>query len=178
MKKILKSLFIVAVLTVLVTGATRAVWVDPAQITDNQFTTGNADIKLADGQGSGWVDDLNTFTADEIYPGWTEDFTFHIRNESESPITLNIVAKLSVLWSDYNLLKDNLMLRFSWDDGAPKTTGEASLRWWKDNAGASLGNLGQSTQREYTAHFRLEDVNNNFQDRDLTFTVLLTGTQQ
>lgn len=176
MKKILISLFTITALVVLVAGVTQAVWTDPAEIRSNRFTTGNADLKLSDGAGSGWLDDLNTFTADDIYPGWTEDFTFYIKNDSESEITLEIIAKLSVLTSDYSLLKDNLKLKIWGEDGVG-WTGEYTLRQWYEGQ-ASLGTLDQGDSRRYVARFRLEDVNNNFQDRDLTFTVLLTGTQQ
>jgi len=173
MKKILKSLFTVIVLVVLVAGATRAVWTDPAEITNNQFTSGNADLWLSD--GSGWKQNLNSFTADDIYPGWTEDFTFYIRNASDSEITLDIRAKLSTLSSAYGPLKDELMLKFWGEDQG--WTGEYSLRAWKDGE-ASLWSLAQNQERRYVARFRLNDVGNNFQDRDLSFTVLLTGTQQ
>jgi len=176
MKKILKSLFIVAVLTVLVTSATRAVWSDQGKILGNHFTSGNADLKLWEEGVSGWQDDLSTFTADEIYPGWTKDFTFYMKNESESEITLNIVAKLSTLVTDYGPLKDKLMLKF-WGENKG-WTGEYSLRQWF-NGQASLWSLAQNQERRYVARFRLlDDADNNFQDRDFTFTVLLNATQE
>jgi len=175
MKKILKSLFIVAVLTVLVTGATRAVWSDQGKILGNHFTSGTADLKLWEEGENGWQDDLNTFTFNNIYPGWTEDFTFYMKNESASEITLDIVAKLSALSSDYGPLKDELMLKF-WGEGKG-WTGEYSLRAWF-NGQAPLWSLAQNQERRYIARFRLNDVGNNFQGKDLTFTVLLTGTQQ
>lgn len=177
MKKILKSLFTILAVVVLMGASTQAVWSDEGEIGGNYFTTGNADIKLSDGHG--WQDNISTFTADDIYPGWTEDFTFYVMNDSDSDIILDIVAKLSTLggtdWGPGGALVDELKLQFTWGGG---NSGTWSLRQWYEGQD-SLGSLAKGDDRTYTASFSLpSDVDNDLQDKDVNFTVLLTGTQQ
>jgi len=161
----------ITALIVLVAGVTQAVWTDPATITDNTFTSGNADLDLWD--GSDWQDTINTFSDVNIYPGWTKDFTFYVKNNSSADIPLDITVELSSLGGNLGL-KDNLKLEFIWDGGS---AGPQSLSWWKAN-NWSLGSLDQGIQRTYTARFSLPDtVGNELQNLSVNFVVLLNGTQ-
>lgn len=171
MKKIFKSLFLVFFVAVLATGATRAVWTDAAEIQNNQFTSGNADLDLWN--GNSYEDNISTFTANNIYPGWNQDFTFWAKNTSSSDITMDVIAKLKTLTGN-NLMKNNVMLYFTWDGG---TTGEWTLQQWYDGQD-SLGSLNQGVERLYTAHFRLPStVGEDLENRTINFVVLLNATQ-
>jgi predicted ribosomally synthesized peptide with SipW-like signal peptide len=173
MKKILKSLFLVFFLIALVAGATRAVWTDQASITNNAFTSGNADLDLWD--GNSYEDTISTFIADNIYPGWIKDSPFWAKNTSTAAIPLAVTVGLSSLGGN-TVMKDNIKLKFSWNSGANVTT-EQSLQWWKENI-RSLGSLNQNEERLYTAHFRLPtSVGNELQNKNVNFVVLLNATQ-
>jgi len=171
LKKILLSLFTIIALVILVAGATKASWDDNTTIADNSFTSGNADLDLWDGDS--WEDTISTFSDLNIYPGWTKDFTFYIKNNSTANIPLDITVELNSLDGDTDL-RENLNLEFIWDGGS---VGPQSLSWWKAN-NWSLGSLNKGIQRTYTARFILLDTAGvELQALSVNFTVFLNGTQ-
>ena len=123
--------------------------------------------------GDNWQDTINTFSSVNIYPGWTKDFTFYVKNNSTADIPLDITVGFSSLSGNTDL-KESLNLEFIWDGGS---AGPQSLSWWKAN-NWSLGSLNKGIQRTYTARFSLPDtVGAELQALSVSFVIFLNGTQ-
>ena len=87
MKRIARSLLIIAAVAALAVGATSAVWTDSATVPDNAFTTGTLDISTDPTSAM--------FTADDIYPGWSETQSLIVSNDGTIPLKYDIAASKS-----------------------------------------------------------------------------------
>jgi len=111
----LSGLSILTVLS-LVGGATFALFSDEATATDNTFSTGNADLQIAEeGPDSPdtYLDTITGFTAENVFPGYSEDFIFWLKNNSLS-ISLDVDASFTDVNTTVNAaIADNLMVSFT-----------------------------------------------------------------
>jgi predicted ribosomally synthesized peptide with SipW-like signal peptide len=139
MRRIYLSVLAIVATLALVGGATYAIFSDPATSGPNTFATGNADLKIAidtdkDGTQSDWSDKVTPWDQyqqenwQNLYPGWEDSYWIYLKNDSISPITLNVRPEIANTdWS--NSLLDNIYLGFSWSDGSHQL-GPWPLRDW------------------------------------------------
>ena len=147
MKKILASLVMVILVGSLTTSATKAYFSDTADLTGITFSTGNADIKVANIVQHAWFEnptmaDLTMVFPQNLYPGFENNWgnragTVYVGNFSTSDINLIVNASIVNYNEDIPGLQDNIQLAMAWGgncDNAGLGTGFHTLRWWRSNS--------------------------------------------
>src|SRR3989344_6263725 len=136
--RILLSAASIAAAAALVVGATFAFFSDEATSQDNTFSAGNADLQIApegpDSPGI-YVNDIPApaFSASDIAPGFNQDFTFWLKNNSSSEIGFDVTAALSDVTGS-EALQDELLVEFTCttqDGSDPVATGQFSVNTWE-----------------------------------------------
>lgn len=186
----MSALSIVSALTIM-GGATYAAFSGSATATNNTFATGNADLQIALDTGNNTeVFGSNiagpTFTG--ILPGQTKTFNFWLKNNSTTPIGLDVTADVSGIdpADDNSQVIDNTLL-VSWTCdtngnnslGDETPTPEFSPRDWLNGGNASLFlNLGSGVQRFCQMTGRLpSSADNTVAGQSVAFDVKYDGSQ-
>jgi len=174
-----------------VAGATYAVFSDQATSTGNTFSTGNADLQIAEDTGSGpetYLDDLtDVFNAAGLFPGYDEVFRFWLNNNSGAAIDLDLTADVTSLDAvelEDQALADNLLLSWRCDLGGEGDlsdetyTSEFSVQAWFDGGNASLGTLEDGTDMICEMRARILDtVGDEIAGATVDFDVVYDGEQ-
>jgi len=176
MKKILKSLFIVGVLTVLVTGATRAVWTaDTKVLNDNSFITGNADLQVWDANYTAgvWEEWIDAPTFEDIYPEWEQNYSLAVRNNGTVNLKLSLTKEWKggwALWKDPQGLRNHIWVevwKFNddnsnrhWDSGEDfgGSLGKKSLGALSDGNPINLGEMDADSHQWYLFRFTTDGL--------------------
>lgn len=140
----------------LVGGATFALFTDIATSQNNTFATGNGDLLIApegpESPGT-YVDDIPAPAIDEsdIFPGFTQDYIFWLKNNSSSAISLDLVATFDdVVTTGDAEIANQLNVAFTCQsdtdsngsfDTTIATAGPFTVNAW-DVGSAPLGTLG------------------------------------
>lgn len=187
----LGSLSILSTL-VLVAGATVALFTDQAESKGNTFSTGNADLQIAlEAESPGaYGDDIPApaFEAENIAPGFNQDFTFWLKNNSSADIGLDVMVELNNLGGDPEL-QDALLVKFTCarkGDGSPvvETTQKSVSAW---GVAESLGTLTENDDGldgtgadEMECQMNVElpsDVEDDVADMGVTYDGVFNATQ-
>ncbi|MEX0616599.1 MAG: TasA family protein [Candidatus Woykebacteria bacterium] len=157
-RRIIASLATIGATSALLVGATFAFFTDQATSTGNTFTSGNADLQIGLDTGNeltvvfGSSFDAPDFS--NLFPGFSSNTDFWLKNNSSSPISLDVVADLANLSQTpgpdtTNDLADNLLIRWNCDIddngslGDNTSSAEFSVNAWIAGGNAGLGTIAQ-----------------------------------
>ncbi len=182
---IISSLSVITALS-LMTGATFAFFTDTASSQGNSFTSGNADLQLAqDNAGTAGTFGNNTTgpVLTNLFPGFTGKFAFWVRNNSTANVPLAIKADLS--GTPVGELADNLYISWTCDvDGNNSLVGETpttefTVNQWISGGDTALITLNQNVQRYCEMNARIPDTaGNDIQGDSAVFNADYNATQQ
>lgn len=191
-KKIaMSALSIMSALTIM-GGATLAAFTSQATLANNTFATGNADLLIADdnaGSPGAFAASVPGANITGIFPGYTTEKLFWLRNSSDSEIGMNVRADLSNLGGSFHgtdgSLPNKFRVQFSCDTdgnglgvGTDTTTGNFTVSEWISGGDDALGVLAQNNNMLCKMIASL-DVNagNELQDSNISFNSIFNGTQ-
>jgi len=134
MRRILTSLFMIGVVTALVTGATSAYFTDTAEIKGVTFSTGNADLRIANSERTtppGWADNpsgvsIFEFNEEKWYPGKEVHESLYLGNFSQSPVALAVSAKITSYSETIGGLGNVFLMKLGSSDWH-------TLNWWRNH---------------------------------------------
>ena len=197
MKKIILSVLAIALTVGVVSGTAYALFFDTVQVSGITLATGNADLQVAKASGllgltqgtyGDSMDFGGTFEDDKMFPGWGTTLPkcalFWLKNNSDSPISLNLTAQLpdggvteDVLGS-WNALKD--VVEIGLDDtliGPPIVWN--TLAQWNSSASSFDGNLIKGVPKMMNICVRVPtSAGNEIAGKKLSnVTFNITGTQ-
>jgi predicted ribosomally synthesized peptide with SipW-like signal peptide len=182
---IISSLSVITALS-LMTGATFAFFTDTASSQGNSFTSGNADLQLAQdvtGNAGTFGNNISGPVLTNLYPGFTGDFPFWVKNNSSANIPLAIKADLS--GTQTGELADNLYIRWTCDtDGNGSLVGETptaefTVNQWISGGDTTLIMLNQNVQRFCQMHARIPNTaGDDIQGDSAVFNADYNATQQ
>lgn len=153
-KRLVTSSLTIVASGALLVGATFALFTDQAQSIDNSFSTGNADLQIAnDSAGApllAYTDSISGVSASGLAPGSTLTKLFWLKNSSTATgISLSVTADLTDLTGNTEVggLADKLLVKWRCDTNGNglsdnSYTAEFSVRSWVDGGNASLGTIG------------------------------------
>lgn len=188
MKKILLSIFAIALTVGLVSGTAYALFSDTVNVAGITMTSGNADLKITD-PGTGWLVSGGTYTSflstnlSNFYPGKIDATWMDFKNQSKSDIDLALSAQITATGGNWEELKNKIELAivddtYSMNGTQPQNTDFHPLSWWTVNR--SFGsNLKPGKTTQYRLFIRVvgsagnEMVGKSLSDMTITFT----GTQ-
>jgi predicted ribosomally synthesized peptide with SipW-like signal peptide len=201
-RKVATSFLSIVVVGVALTGATYALFSDTATSTGNTFSTGSADLLISadalvpDGP-DGYGPSIAGASFGNIFPGFTGDKVFWLKNDSNADVALvTTAALLNLGGSNIASLPDNLLIMFTCDTDANglatgnTSTTEKSVTAWIAGPAESLGTIGlntsaanattQSDQDELLCKMTARlpsSADNTLAGTDLTFDASFVGTQ-
>lgn len=164
---------------VIVAGATYAVFHDTATVSGNTFSSGDADLKIkmpAEGCAD-WSDSCSGVSWSGVYPGWNKSYNLYLKNESSSPIILQIIPVIEETGSNQSLL-DNTYMEIICTGNA--STGRYSLTAWKSNAAVEIApRLAQNEESGPCAvKFDIANtVGNEIANASIVFNLVLNANQ-
>lgn len=173
MTKILASALVVVALGAVVVNGTLALFTDTATVNGITLAAGNADLQIS-GDGVNFVDNWNlNQSLTGLYPGFSAEFEFWLKNNSSAAIVLDVTGKLTTAGGDWNAFKDVVTLTIV---GVPGATG--TLADW-NAAPVLFATLAQGEQEEFTLEVSVdEDAGNELAGKSITnVTFQLVGTQ-
>lgn len=170
----------------LITGSAYALFTSQATATSNTFSTATADLKIAP-DSNGTTGTLTTSMTGfspsaPIVPGYAQDFTFWLVNQSTNNLGLATVAKLAANGATNDTgLEAALMVTFSCTNTTTSTVtsaGPYSVTTWLSSS-ASIGSLATGQKAKCVMHVTLgSDVSSTLQGKSVSFDAQFTGTQQ
>lgn len=164
---------------VIVASATYAVFHDTATVSGNTFSSGDADLKIkmpAEGCAD-WSDSCSGVSWSGVYPGWNKSYNLYLKNESSSPIILQIIPVIEETGSSQSLL-DNTYMEITCTGNA--STGRYSLTAWKSNAAVEIApRLAQNEESGPCAvKFDIANtVGNEIANASIVFNLVLNANQ-
>ncbi|OGH14856.1 MAG: hypothetical protein A2860_00650 [Candidatus Levybacteria bacterium RIFCSPHIGHO2_01_FULL_37_33] len=183
-------------------GAAFALFSDQATSNDNTFSSGNADLVIANdvppGNPDTYADSVAGVSVTDMVPGQVETKDFWLKNDSSGSFSMDLTVDLDDLQgSDTSVLVDELMVMFTCDtdnnglgDGTDTSTAEKSVQDWLDDLPVALGSVGanqvasnattDSDQDELICRMTAtlpEDSDNDAAGKDLSFDGLFNGIQ-
>lgn len=200
-KKIAISTISILTSLMLMGGATFAFFSDSATSTGNTFSTGSADVQIAEdvppADPGTYAGSITGVTFSDITPGFTMDKDFWIKNNSTGTFSMDATADLNNLGGISNgTLPDELMVKFTCDTDknglgtGNTTTIEKSVNSWITDAPVALGTLGPnegasnatiaSDQDELLCRMTASlsvDADNTIAGKDLSFDGVFDATQ-
>ena len=179
MKKIYLSILAIIAAITLVGGATYAVFSNKVISGPNTFATGNADLKLRHRTDQAWADSYGGANWDNLYPGWSDSYDVYLKNNSSSPITLKALPTINITSYSTGYLWDEVLMEITWSDGT-HSTGEYSLRAWRENASIYLEpTLAQGADAgPWVIKFRIPaTAGNEIKDGSIVFDLIFDGIQ-
>ncbi|KKU92465.1 MAG: hypothetical protein UY21_C0001G0088 [Microgenomates group bacterium GW2011_GWA1_48_10] len=115
-RKIAFSVISILSALALMGGATFAYFSDTSTATNNSFTTGNADLKIATDPMADpltdYVDNIAGFSDTGLFPGYSKDYKFWLRDASTAAIGLDNTVKVTGLTGNVTL-QSEITLGFS-----------------------------------------------------------------
>jgi predicted ribosomally synthesized peptide with SipW-like signal peptide len=160
MKKILFSLAVIGLIGGLVGGATWAYISDSAKAESISIASGNPDLKIYGYTFS--TDYEDSFSAnlewDNVYPGWSDSFDVKFKNNSSSPVGLDVIPSLERKVGSDDKLRDVITLQFISEN---KETDALTLLEWENNQ-TVLEHLAYNTTGErWTLKFEFPETGEN-----------------
>ena len=155
MKRILISIFIIAVTVGVVSGTAFAVFNNKGEVKGMTMTTGNADLKIgatgmtgegciSDGAGGKLCDSITNYgTISGMYPGYLVGDYFRLKNVSQSEISLVVTTTLSAYANSdgysgsWGVLKNAVearILEYETRDDAEGAASSLDFKWDKVTA--------------------------------------------
>lgn len=145
----MSALSIISALTIM-GGATYAQFAATATLSGNTFASGNAELKIApdvNNAPGNYEASIPGFSGTgNIFPGYSENFTFWLKNTSDSDMELNNIAKfvnVGGTGANTEALQGALKVGFTCTrigDNVITTAGPFSVNDWEAGS-ASVGNL-------------------------------------
>lgn len=187
MKKIYLSILTIVTALALVSGATFALFSNKATSGPNTFATGNADLKIAidtdkDGVKSAWDDSVTPAFPERwtnLYPGWEDSYWIYLKNDSSSPIILEVLPTVDITSYDIAALWDEVFMEITWLDGS-HSTNKFSLRAWRENTSLYLEpTLAQGAETgPWVVNFSIPTTaGNEIKDGNIVFDLIFDGQQ-
>ena len=180
MKKILANLSVIIITAAIAVAGTYALFSDKAKSEGNNFSTGNADlkIKMPDTGCNSWSDSCPGKTWTGLYPGWSNSYNVYLKNASAAPIILKIIPYIEETGSSQDLW-ENTYMEITWSDGS-HSSGRYSLEDWKTNSVIELEpRLTQGQEAgPWVVHFDIpETVGNEIANTSIEFDLVFDGIQ-
>ncbi len=182
MNKIVTGILGLLLVVGVTSGTAYALFSSTATASGVTFATGNADLKIWD--GNAWAKDWSpSFTFNNLYPGYNNYQPLHLKNESTSPIGLTIKGILMPGATEnpagaWNTLKDVVKVNI-WLSGVGET-GYKTLNEW-NTTGFDLpgGAIPQNQQKDYRFYVLIDSsADNTIAGQSLSNIVFqFTGTQ-
>lgn len=186
MKKIIAGILGIVLILSVTGGTAYALFSSTATVSNVAFTTGNANLTVGiDGQTYASNLDVGSVKFNNLFPKAEDTYQFSLKNESTSPISLSLAAKLNngvteSLAGSWNTLKDVVSVSFDYYDGSSWIpAGFATLNQW-NAAGYGLdgGVLAPDASRWYKMHVKVADADNSIAGKGINNVVFtFTGTQ-
>ncbi len=189
-KKIAMSAMSIVTAVALTGGTAFALFTDTASSTGNTFSSGNADLQIAqDNAGSPGAFGANlvdAFNVTNITPGYEQSHLFWLKNASTSTISLDMITDVSnyVAPNSQDLaLADSLLVSWRCDTNQNNSldeayTAEFSVKAWFDGGNAPLGNITQNDEMFCEMRTRvLSTVDSTIANGSVDFDVKFDGTQ-
>lgn len=183
-KKIALSLLSIAAALTVTGGAAYAAFSDVAQSTGNTFSTGNADLQIAvdpdntvGGVAGTYGNDIPAPAISEagIGPNFNKTYFFWLKNNSTSNITLGLTATFGSVSTTGNVaMADQLNATINCGGGS---VGAFSINAWAGGPQNLASSLAPGAQVQCSMVMNLPNVDNTFQNSNVTFNGLFTGTQ-
>ncbi len=180
-------LSIVAALT-LMGGATYAQFVSTATLDNNTFATGDAELQIApdvtNAPGT-YASSITGFSATGlIFPGYSENFKFWLKNTSASSISLDSIAKFVDVTGGSELLQDALQVTFTCTrigDSVVTVAGPFSVNAWEAGqapVGTLLGGNVAASEAQCVMNATLPlSADNTVQNSTVSFDAKFDATQ-
>lgn len=190
MKKILLSIFAIALTVGLVSGTAYALFTDTVNVAGITMTSGNADLGVYDKTDNIYtpvtnsvVRNMLTTKLSNFYPGGSDYTELWFKNQSSSDIPLSLQVKIdaSSTWNDD--LGNNIYIAISetGDSNNLPTSGWVSLNWLKAN-NMSFGQLAKVSATEeyklYKMFIKMSSaVDNTLANKAMNGNIVFTATQ-
>lgn len=179
MRKIALSLATIFAVVSISAAATGAYFSSTARIYNASFTTGNANLVFVVGNVETQEVDAGqwAFLTQNLYPGFEISNTVKLKNISASNIKLDVKLKLTSAQGDWDILKDNVLVRIN--DGSGVDTGFVSLGYL-NSTGVNLGEIAKNAVKSYFVEVKIpSDAGNDIANKQLYNIVMeATGTQK
>lgn len=201
-RKIAMSAMSIIAAMALMGGATFAFFTDTATSQDNTFTTGNADLLIANdlsGVPTGYANDISGVTVTGMAPGTTNIKPFWLKNHSSTDDGMSLTADLTdVNTTSGAALAGELLITIQCDAdnngigiGTDTVEGPKLLTAWSTDAPVSIGSRGanqgasnatlfNSDQDELACHMIVtvdSDADNNVAGQTVSFDGRFDATQ-
>lgn len=202
-KKIVTSLVTLIVLAVGLTGATFALFSDTASFSGNTFTTGTADLLISSDDNvapdgpDGYEPSITGVDIGSIFPGFSTDKVFWLKNDSNADISMVTTATLLNLGgTNKGDLPTNLLIKFTCDTDSnglgvgDTSTPEKTVSAWIADPVVNLGKIGinigpgnagsTSDPDELLCKMTASlpsSADNSLADKEVKFDVEFVGTQ-
>lgn len=206
MKKSLVSLVIAMLVLGAAAGASYALFFDRTQVKGMSISTGNADLKIGNKDGSTCVgvegdfcDEITyeEYPLNDLYPGFMIGDKFRLINVSDSDIDLMVVATLRTHDGDWNDLKTKIegaVIEYGGESGAVAdaadtipgnagtvvtNTGWQTMQWWANNSPEIVSTaIEKDEQRHFVLWLRVdENAGNEIAGKSVDLDLEFTGTQ-
>ncbi len=154
-RKIVTSLLTLTVVGSALTGATLALFSDSSTSTGNTFSTGNADLLISSDDNllpngpDSYGPSIPGVDVGNIYPGFSFDKVFWLKNESNADISLvTTAALLNLSGTSQGDLPSNLLIKFTCDTDAnglglgDTSSPEKTVSAWIVDPAVNLGTIG------------------------------------
>ena len=104
-KNVLKNIAMILAVVAITAGATYSYFSNPAKVQGNNFSTGNADlkIKMPGNNCPDWSDNCAGKTWSSLYPGWHDSYEVYLKNESAANIALEVLPFIEETGSSQDL---------------------------------------------------------------------------
>lgn len=180
-KKILKNLAMILIVAAVAAGITYSYFSNPAKVEGNNFSTGDADLKIKMPNDScpDWADSCPGKTWTALYPGWSDSYEVYLRNESSANIAMEVLPYIEETGSSQDLWNKSFM-EISWSDGS-HSTGRFSLNDWKTNSTIKLLPVLAHEQEAgpWVVKFDIDTAaGNEIANASIAFNLVFDGVQQ
>ena len=196
-KKIAISAMSILTSLALLGGATFALFTDTATSQDNTFSTGSADLQIANDVASpgAYSNDIAGVSFTNIFPGFSEDTDFWLKNSSAGAFSMDVTVGLDDVTAGPEL-GDALMVSFQCDtdndgiDGGDPVVGPKSVSTWESDLPEALAQIGEnegasdatnaSDQDELLCRMNASvdsDEDNSIASQSVSFDGVFNGTQ-
>jgi len=179
MKKILLGVLGVLVAGSLTFATARALFISTATVNNVAFTSGNASLKFSYSASGPWMSSytFQNYIFQNVYPGFSANGQFFVKNESASAIKLHLTARLVSATGDWGALSGPTSLWVG-DNAGSVGSGYITLANWNATPQDINITLDQNEVKTMRAYFVVDSsAGNEIANKALSTNWEMYGTQ-